>query len=95
MPEIIIPGPEGRLEARYQKGNLNNSPLCVVLHPHPRQGGTMNNKLVYRGRLDSSSPGNNKEINGEDLRNSIEVSLKNEKINQNQFPSMGCNVKWK
>ena len=54
-----------------------------------------NNKLVYRGRLDSSSPGNNKEITGEDLRNSIEVSLKNEKINQNQFPSMGCNVKWK
>ena len=48
MPEIIIPGPEGRLEARYQKGNKDNSPLCVVLHPHPRQGGTMNNKLVYR-----------------------------------------------
>ena len=48
MPEIIIPGPEGRLEARYQKGNQDNSPLCVVLHPHPRQGGTMNNKLVYR-----------------------------------------------
>ena len=48
MPEIIIPGPEGRLEARYQKGNQGNSPLCVVLHPHPRQGGTMNNKLVYR-----------------------------------------------
>ena len=47
MPEIIIPGPEGRLEARYQKGNKDNSPLCVVLHPHPRQGGTMN-KLVYR-----------------------------------------------
>ena len=48
MPEINIPGPEGRLEARYQKGNQDNSPLCVVLHPHPRQGGTMNNKLVYR-----------------------------------------------
>ena len=41
MPEINIPGPEGRLEARYQKGNQDNSPLCVVLHPHPRQGGTM------------------------------------------------------
>ena len=47
MPEIIIPGPEGRLEARYQKGKNQKSPLCLVLHPHPRQGGTMNNKIVY------------------------------------------------
>ena len=47
MPEIVIPGPEGRLEARYHKGPKLNSPLCVVLHPHPRQGGTMNNKIVY------------------------------------------------
>ena len=47
MPEIVIPGPEGRLEARYHKGPEFNSPLCVVLHPHPRQGGTMNNKIVY------------------------------------------------
>ena len=47
MPEIIIPGPEGRLEARYQKGLEVTSPLCLVLHPHPRQGGTMNNKIVY------------------------------------------------
>jgi len=47
MPEIIIPGPEGRLEARYQKGKEIRSPLCLVLHPHPRQGGTMNNKIVY------------------------------------------------
>jgi len=46
MPEIIIPGPEGRLEARYQAGD-KKSPLCLVLHPHPRQGGTMNNKIVY------------------------------------------------
>ena len=47
MPEIIIPGPEGRLEAIYHKGDKPNSPICLVLHPHPRQGGTMNNKLVY------------------------------------------------
>ena len=47
MPEIIIPGPEGRLEARYQKGKDQRSPICLVLHPHPRQGGTMNNKIVY------------------------------------------------
>ena len=47
MPEIVIPGPEGRLEAIYNRGSETTSPLCLVLHPHPRQGGTMNNKLVY------------------------------------------------
>ncbi|MDB9762887.1 alpha/beta hydrolase, partial [Alphaproteobacteria bacterium] len=47
MPEIIIPGPEGRLEAIYHKEEEQNSPICLILHPHPRQGGTMNNKLVY------------------------------------------------
>ena len=47
MPEIIIPGPEGRLEARYHKSDDTRAPICLVLHPHPRQGGTMNNKLVY------------------------------------------------
>ncbi|MDB9972001.1 alpha/beta hydrolase [Alphaproteobacteria bacterium] len=47
MPEIIIPGPEGRLEAIYHKADKPNSPICLILHPHPRQGGTMNNKLVY------------------------------------------------
>ena len=53
------------------------------------------NLLVYRGRLDSSSPGNPEEINGKDLRNAIESTLKNKEVDINQFPSMGCNIKWK
>ena len=52
-------------------------------------------ELVYRGRLDSSSPGNNKKINGKDLRNAIDLTLENKKIDSDQFPSMGCNIKWK
>jgi len=47
MPEIIIPGPEGRIEARYSPGNSAKPPLSIILHPHSRQGGTMNNKVVY------------------------------------------------
>ena len=53
------------------------------------------NKLVYRGRLDSSSPGKKEEITGKDLRDSIEACLNNKKIDQKQFPSMGCSIKWK
>ena len=53
------------------------------------------NKLVYRGRLDSSSPGNKDDIDGSDLRNAIDAVLANRIINKNQFPSMGCNIKWK
>ena len=44
--EIFIPGPAGRLEAKYYKSKKNTSPICLVLHPHPQYGGTMNNKVV-------------------------------------------------
>lgn len=47
MPEIIINGPAGRLEARYHQIPGNDSPIAIVLHPHPQFGGTMNNQIVY------------------------------------------------
>lgn len=47
MPEVIINGPEGRLEGRYQHSRAANAPIALVLHPHPQHGGTMNNKVVY------------------------------------------------
>ncbi len=47
MPDIIFPGPEGRLEGRYHHSKTPNAPIALVLHPHPQQGGTMNNKVVY------------------------------------------------
>ncbi|WP_026380083.1 alpha/beta hydrolase [Afifella pfennigii] len=48
MPEVIFPGPDGRLEGRYQPGKSKTAPIGIVLHPHPRFGGTMNNQIVYR-----------------------------------------------
>jgi uncharacterized protein len=47
MPEVIFNGPDGRLEGRYHHGPRPGAPLALVLHPHPRHGGTMNNKVVY------------------------------------------------
>lgn len=47
MPDIIFAGPDGRLEGRYHPGAQPNSPLALVLHPHPLYGGNMNNKIVY------------------------------------------------
>lgn len=47
MPEVMINGPEGRLEARYAEGNGPNAPIALFLHPHPQHGGTMNNRVVY------------------------------------------------
>ncbi|MBP5857026.1 alpha/beta hydrolase [Marivibrio halodurans] len=47
MPEVIINGPEGRLEGRYTHGKAANAPIALFLHPHPVHGGTMNNKVVY------------------------------------------------
>jgi uncharacterized protein len=46
MPEVMINGPEGRIEAKYQY-HRNNAPIALILHPHPEHGGTMNNKVAY------------------------------------------------
>jgi uncharacterized protein len=46
MPEVIINGPEGRIEGRYQHSRDANAPIALLLHPLPQHGGTMNNKIV-------------------------------------------------
>jgi uncharacterized protein len=46
MPDVIFPGPDGRLEGRYQPGKVPHAPVAVILHPHPQGGGTMNNRIV-------------------------------------------------
>lgn len=52
------------------------------------------NSLVYRGQFDGSRPGNDKPVNGKDLREAVELLLDG-KIMDDQKPSMGCNIKWK
>ena len=52
-------------------------------------------KLVYRGQMDSSRPGNDIPLTGEDLRAALDALLSGKKIPQEQRPSMGCNIKWK
>jgi alpha/beta superfamily hydrolase len=47
MPELIINGPAGRIEARYHHEPASDSPIALILHPHPQFGGTMNNQVVY------------------------------------------------
>jgi len=47
MPDVMINGPEGRIEARYQPAENANAPIALILHPHPQHGGTMHNKVVY------------------------------------------------
>jgi peroxiredoxin len=53
------------------------------------------NKLVYRGQLDDSRPGNGIPLSGSDLRGAIDGVLYNRSINPDQKPSIGCNIKWK
>lgn len=46
MPEVIFPGPEGRLQGRYQPAVKPRPPVAIILHPHPQGGGTMNNAIT-------------------------------------------------
>jgi peroxiredoxin len=52
-------------------------------------------KLVYRGQLDDSRPGNGIPLSGNDLRGAIDGMVYNRSINPNQKPSLGCSIKWK
>ena len=51
-------------------------------------------KLVYRGQLDDSRPGNDKPVTGADLRAAIDKVLSGKTVPEDQEPSIGCNIKW-
>ena len=51
-------------------------------------------RLVYRGQLDDSRPGNGKPVTGADLRAALEAVLAGRPVGRDQKPSMGCNIKW-
>ena len=52
-------------------------------------------KLAYRGRLDASRPHSGIPLTGEDLRKAIDSVLSGDAVNEVQYPSAGCNIKWK
>jgi peroxiredoxin len=60
---------------------------------HGHENGDL--RLVYRGELDDSRPGNGKPVTGAALRAAIDAVLDGRAPSGQQIPSMGCNIKWK
>jgi len=52
-------------------------------------------RLVYRGQLDDSRPGNGIPVTGKDLRGALDDLIAGKPISPDQRPSIGCNIKWK
>ncbi len=52
-------------------------------------------RLVYRGQLDASRPGNGIPVTGQDLRAALEALLAGKAVSAKQTPSLGCNIKWR
>ncbi len=52
-------------------------------------------ELAYRGQFDSSRPGNGKPVTGADLRAAADAVVNGTAVPENQWPSVGCNIKWK
>jgi len=52
-------------------------------------------RLVYRGQMDDSRPGNHVPVTGADLRRALDAVLEGRPAPEEQRPSMGCNIKWK
>lgn len=51
--------------------------------------------LAYRGRLDGSRPGSGIPLTGKDLRAALDAVLAGAPVAEEQYPSAGCNIKWK
>jgi peroxiredoxin len=52
-------------------------------------------KLAYRGRLDNSRPRSSDPVTGNELRAAIDAVLRQQPVSADQWPSMGCNIKWR
>lgn len=52
-------------------------------------------RLVYRGQMDDSRPGNGRPVTGQDLRAALDAVLAGRPVSRSQKPSLGCNIKWK
>lgn len=52
-------------------------------------------RLVYRGQMDDSRPGNDVPVTGSDLTAAIDALLAGRPPAEQQKPSLGCNIKWK
>jgi uncharacterized protein len=48
MPEVIFPGPAGRVEGRYTEPERENAPIALILHPHPKAGGSMQDRVAVQ-----------------------------------------------
>lgn len=52
-------------------------------------------RLVYRGQLDDSRPGNGVPVTGHDVRAALDEVLAGRRPSKEQKPSLGCNIKWR
>jgi len=48
MPEVIFPGAAGRVEGRYQEPAKEGGPIALILHGHPRAGGSMQDRVTVQ-----------------------------------------------
>src|ERR1700690_2414297 len=46
MPELVLTGAAGRIEARYSPRKEETAPIALILHPHPKAGGHMDNPVA-------------------------------------------------
>ncbi len=52
-------------------------------------------KLKYRGRIDNSRPNSGVPLSGSDMRSALDSILSGNPVTEKQYPSGGCNIKWK
>ena len=52
-------------------------------------------RLVYRGQLDDSRPGNDLPVTAADVGAAVDAVLAGRPVDPDQRPSIGCGIKWR
>lgn len=47
MEEVLFNGTVGRIQGRIHTQQAENSPVVLILPPHPQHGGTMDSKVIF------------------------------------------------
>jgi len=48
MPDLVLTGSAGRIEARYSPRKDDTAPVALILGPHPQAGGHMNHPVAVQ-----------------------------------------------
>ena len=87
-PALTLDDAKQLMEAAEAEARRNGWEVVIAIL---NDGG----RIVALHRMDGARPGNAEPVTGKDLRAAVDALLDGRKVDAEQVPSVGCNIKWK